>query len=104
MAKTLIKVQRGAKKKYVKLEEVCFSDFLSAGKVSVLYKAMEEQVTVFCKWSAGCLATVQEKFLIPEDTILKVTDDHSVEELPLAESSRNSGDCSDKTEYVTLGK
>lgn len=27
----------------------------------------------------GCLATVQEKFLIPEDTILKVTDDHGVE-------------------------
>ncbi|KAM3603909.1 uncharacterized protein V6R79_003977, partial [Siganus canaliculatus] len=67
----------------------------------------------------------QEKFLIPEGTILKVTDDHGVEvdedvfpelaakevcfvihtddELSLAESSRNSGDCSDKTEYVTLG-
>lgn len=84
MVKTLIKVQRGAKKKYVKLEEVCFSDFLSA---------------------------VQEKFLIPEDTILRVTDDRGVEvdedvfpelaakevcfviytdkELSLAESSRN---------------
>lgn len=41
MAKTLIKVQRGAKKKYVKLEEAYFSDFLHAGKVSVLYKVME---------------------------------------------------------------
>ncbi|XP_030578190.1 uncharacterized protein LOC115774866 [Archocentrus centrarchus] len=97
MTKTLIKVQLGAKKKYVKLEDVCFSDFVSA---------------------------VQEKFLIPQDTILKVTDDHSVEvdddvfpelaareicfviytddELPLAESSSNSADCSDKTEYGTL--
>lgn len=63
----------------MKLEEVCFSDFLSAGKVFVLYKAMEEQVTVFLKQSAGCLATVQEKFLLPEDTILKVTDGEGVE-------------------------
>ncbi|XP_030595540.1 uncharacterized protein LOC115787108 [Archocentrus centrarchus] len=97
MTKTLIKVQLGAKKKYVKLEDVCFSDFVSA---------------------------FQETFLIPEDTILKVTDDHGVEvdddvfpelaareicfviytddELPLTESSSNSADCSDKTEYVTL--
>lgn len=29
----LIKVQLGGKKKYIKLEEVCFSDFLSAGKL-----------------------------------------------------------------------
>lgn len=79
MAKTLIRVRRGAKKKCVKLEEVCFSDFLCAGKLSVLYKSMEEQVTVFCKWSADCLVTVQEKCVIPEDTILAVTDDHSEE-------------------------
>ncbi|XDV15963.1 hypothetical protein PO909_015874 [Leuciscus waleckii] len=91
----LIIVQRGGKKKYVKLEEVCFSDFLSA---------------------------VQKKFLIPENTTLKVTDDQGIEvdedifpelamtkemcffihtddELPFAETFKNSADFSDLTEF-----
>ncbi|XP_056305637.1 uncharacterized protein LOC130217549 [Danio aesculapii] len=91
----LIKVQFGGKKKYIKLEEVCFLDFLSA---------------------------VQQKFLIPEDTTLKVTDDHGVEvdedvfpelatnkemcfiihtddELLFAETSKGSTDFSDLTEF-----
>ncbi|XP_034543849.1 uncharacterized protein LOC117815929 isoform X2 [Notolabrus celidotus] len=97
MAQTLIKVQRDSKKKYVKLEDLCFSDFLSA---------------------------VREKFLIPEDIIIQVTDDQGVEvdedvfpelaakemcfvistddELPLAESSRTCSDLSDEIVYVTL--
>ncbi|XP_026079285.1 uncharacterized protein LOC113056689 [Carassius auratus] len=105
--KMLIKVQLGAKKKYIKLEEVCFSDFLSA---------------------------VQQKFMISENTTLKVTDDQGIEvdedvfpelattkemcfiihtddELLFAETSKNSVDFSDltefgassnQTEYVTL--
>ncbi|XP_077054748.1 uncharacterized protein LOC143740866 isoform X2 [Siphateles boraxobius] len=91
----LIKVQFGGKKKYVKLEEVCFTDFLSA---------------------------VQQKFLIPENTELKVTDDQGIEvdedvfpelattkemcffihtddELPFPEKSKNSTDFSDLTEF-----
>ncbi|KAF6732836.1 hypothetical protein FQA47_005393, partial [Oryzias melastigma] len=48
----LVKANYGGTKKYIKLQEACFSDFLSA---------------------------VQEKFLIPETTTLKVTDDQGVE-------------------------
>lgn len=47
----LIKVQFGGKKKYIKLEEDCFLDFFSA---------------------------VQHKFVIPEETASKATDDHGV--------------------------
>nr|XP_001334318.4 uncharacterized protein LOC794378 [Danio rerio] len=91
----LIKVQFEGKKKYIKLEEVSFLDFHSA---------------------------VQQKFLIAEDTTLKVTDDHGIEvdedvfpelatnkemcfiihtddELPFAETSKGSTDFSDLTEF-----
>nr|XP_021328873.1 uncharacterized protein LOC110439036 [Danio rerio] len=91
----LIKVQFEGKKKYIKLKEVSFLDFHSA---------------------------VQQKFLIPEDTTLKVTDDHGIEvdedvfpelvtnkemcfiihtddELPFAETSKGSTDFSDLTEF-----
>ncbi|KAF6728082.1 hypothetical protein FQA47_000577, partial [Oryzias melastigma] len=66
----LVKANYGGTKKYIKLQEACFSDFLSA---------------------------VQEKFLIPETTTLKVTDDQGVESLhlknhlrPLAVQTRQS--------------
>ncbi|XP_028448051.1 uncharacterized protein LOC114564737 isoform X3 [Perca flavescens] len=48
----LIKVKCGGTKKYVKMEDVSFSDFISA---------------------------VQQKFLIPESTPLKVTDEQGIE-------------------------
>ncbi|XP_051239301.1 uncharacterized protein LOC127353781 [Dicentrarchus labrax] len=48
----LLKVQQGRTKKYVKLEEVSFSDFINA---------------------------VQQKFLIPEDKVLKVADEQGIE-------------------------
>ncbi|XP_041845943.1 uncharacterized protein LOC121642930 isoform X2 [Melanotaenia boesemani] len=94
----LIKAQLGGKKKYLKLEEVSFAEFITA---------------------------VQQKFLIPETTPLRVTDDQGVEvdedvfpdlatakeicffiytdqDLPVAEASMISTECSDLTEYVTL--
>lgn len=46
MAKTLIKVQRGATEKNVQQGEPWFSDFLHAGQGSAMYKAAELQVTV----------------------------------------------------------
>ncbi|KAK1893492.1 E3 ubiquitin-protein ligase HERC2 [Dissostichus eleginoides] len=92
----LLKVRRGGTKTYVKLDEVHFSDFIRA---------------------------VQQKFLIPENTMLKVTDEQGIEvdedvfpevatvqdicfviytdyDLPLAESSKNMDDCSNLTESV----
>ncbi|RVE58916.1 hypothetical protein OJAV_G00199160 [Oryzias javanicus] len=93
----LVKANYGGTKKYIKLQEACFSDFLNA---------------------------VQEKFLIPETTTLKVTDDQGVEvdedvfpevatskeicfliytpNEPSAEESSQAFGCSDQSEYVTL--
>ncbi|TDH05613.1 hypothetical protein EPR50_G00124220 [Perca flavescens] len=94
----LIKVKCGGTKKYVKMEDVSFSDFISA---------------------------VQQKFLIPESTPLKVTDEQGIEvdedvfpelatakeicfviysenEIPLLESFTNTTNCADLTEFVTL--
>ncbi|XP_039509572.1 uncharacterized protein LOC120464265, partial [Pimephales promelas] len=94
----LIKVQFGGKKKYLKLDEVCFTYFLSA---------------------------VQQKFLIPENKELKVTDDQGIEvdedafpdlattkemcffihtndEIPFPEKSKNSTDLSDLTEFGAI--
>ncbi|KAM8763406.1 uncharacterized protein AB9X84_007800 [Acanthopagrus schlegelii] len=91
----LLKAQHGRTKKYVKLEEVSFSDFINA---------------------------VQQKFIIPKDKVLKVTDEQGIEVdddvfpelateslcfvisiddvIPLAESSKNMAECSDPTEFA----
>nr|XP_024654248.1 uncharacterized protein LOC106676715 [Maylandia zebra] len=94
----LIKVKHRETKKYVKLEEVSFTDFMSA---------------------------VQQKFLIPENAALKVTDEQGIEvdedvfpelagvkevcfviytaeDILETESSKKLRDCSDLTHYVTL--
>ncbi|KAG5267420.1 hypothetical protein AALO_G00221550 [Alosa alosa] len=52
VVKMLLKVQHERTKKYVKLEEVSFSDFINA---------------------------VKQKFLIPEDKVLKVADEQGIE-------------------------
>ncbi|KAL6489407.1 hypothetical protein MHYP_G00031480 [Metynnis hypsauchen] len=94
----LIKVKHRGTKKYVKLEEAIFSEFISA---------------------------VRQKFLIPEKTVLKVTDEQSIEvdedvfpelaavkevcfviytddDILPAESSKDTAASSSLTDYVTL--
>ncbi|XP_076737765.1 uncharacterized protein LOC112431673 [Maylandia zebra] len=94
----LIKVKHRETKKYSKLEEVSFTDFVRA---------------------------VQQKFLIPENAALKVTDEQGIEvdedifpelaavkevcfvidtaeDILETQSSKKLRDCSDLTHYVTL--
>ncbi|CAL8237388.1 unnamed protein product [Arctogadus glacialis] len=94
----IAEVNHGGTKKWVKVDEGSFTELINS---------------------------VQRKFLVPEDTELKVTDDQGIEvdeedvpelatmkdvcfiistldDIPLLESSKTLPDCSNLTEFVTL--